>query len=159
MKPNKKAQHQQRQILDLKLNGFSTRPTIKKGWVKSVRNALGISSRQLAELMGVTQTNITQLENGESKKTVSLKSLSKAAEAMDCELVYMIVPKSPNNSFDELLDQKAVALAKKIASGVPHSMNLEMQEVDSITTQDQIKNLAHDLKRDLDSGLWKKSKK
>lgn len=156
MKTNKKAQHQQRQILDLKLKDFSTRPTIKKGWVKSVRNALGISSRQLAKLMSVTQTNITQLESSESNKTVSLKSLSKAAEAMDCELVYMIVPKSPNNSFDELLDQKAMALAKKIASGVPHSMSLELQEVNSTTTQDQIKNLAQDLKKDLDVRLWKK---
>ncbi len=159
MKTNKKAQHQQRQILDLKIKALSTRPTLKKGWVKTVRGALGISTRQLAELMGVTVNTITKLENGESKKTVSLKSLGKAAEAMDCELIYMIVPKSPNNSFNELLDQKTMALAKKIASGVPHSMSLELQEVDSTTTQDQIKNLAQDLKKDLDVRLWKKSKK
>lgn len=158
MKTNKKAQHQQRQILDLKIKALTTRPNLKKGWIKTVRSALGISTRQLAELMGVTVNSVTQLENGETKKTASLKSLTKAADAMDCELVYTIVPKLPNQSFDEVLDKKALALAKKIAAGVPHTMKLEMQEVDRNITEDQIKNLAQDLKKDLDMRLWKKSK-
>lgn len=158
MKINKKTQHQQRQILDLKIKDLSSRPSLKKGWIKTVRSALGISTRQLAELMGVTVNTITKLEIGESKKTASLQSLIKAAEAMECELVYLVAPKAPFKTFEELIEQKALALAHKIANGVPHSMNLELQKVEESITQNQIKNLAQELKKDLDPRLWKKTK-
>lgn len=156
MKQSKKLLHQQRQLLDLKIHNLPQRISLKKGWIKSVRNALGITTRQLASLMKVSSNNVTQLEASEVSKSVSIKNLIRAAEAMECELVYMIIPKLPNKSFDELLEKKAFDLASKIAKGVSHSMELEEQGVDKQVTQVQIKNLALELKTELDPRLWTK---
>jgi predicted DNA-binding mobile mystery protein A len=157
MRKNKKLQHQQRQILDQRLQSQTWSPRPKTGWLKSIRNALGLSTRQLAELMKVSPNSVSQLETNEIKHTATLKNLSKAAEAMDCELIYWIQPKSPRSSFDEILDQKALFLAQKIAKGVAHSMSLEEQKVANQITENQIKTLAQELKRDLDPRLWQHS--
>jgi predicted DNA-binding mobile mystery protein A len=156
MKQNKKLQHQQRQILDQRIQSQTWNPRPKIGWLKSVRNSLGLSVRQLAELMKVSLNSVSQLEAGEIKQTATLKSLSKAAEAMDCELVYWIQPKSPNKTFDEILDQKALLLAQKISKGVAHSMSLEEQRVTGQITENQIRALAQELKRELDPRLWQR---
>jgi predicted DNA-binding mobile mystery protein A len=152
MKSNTKKQHQQRQILDQKIKMSPAQ--IKNGWIKSVRNSLGISARQLASMMGANSNIVSQIESGEIKKTLSLKNLSRAAEAMDCELVYMIVPKKNYKSFDDILEKKSQALAQKIATGVTHSMDLEQQHVELKITNSQIKVLAQDLKNKLDSRMW-----
>lgn len=152
MKLNIKKQHQLRQILDQKIKTLNV--TIKNGWAKSVRNALGISARQLAQLMEASPNTVSQIESGEIKKTLSLKSLSRAADAMECELVYMIRPKKNYKSFDDILEKKSLALAQKISEGVAHSMDLEQQGVHKKTTQTQIKSLAQDLKINLDSRMW-----
>lgn len=154
MKSNKKLQHQQRQILDERIQAGSWSPRPKMGWLKAVRTSLGLSTRQLAERMKTSLNSVPQLEAGEVKQTASLNSLSKAAEAMDCELVYWIKPKSPNKSFDELLDQRALVLAQKIAKGVAHSMSLEEQKVATQVTENQIKDLAQELKREMDPRIW-----
>ena len=154
MKNNKKLQHQQRQILDQRFQSHVWNPRPKIGWLKSVRNSLGLSARQLAILMKTSPNSVTQLESGEIKQTVSLKNLAKAAAAMNCELVYWIQPKSPHLSLDEILDQKALLLAQKISKGVAHSMSLEEQKVASQVTENQIKDLAQELKRELDPRLW-----
>ncbi len=160
MKPNKRQQTQQRQLLDQRNQNLPTwSPVPKTGWLKSVRNSLGLTTRQLAELMKTNPSGISKLEINEIKKTASLKSLATAAAAMDCELVYAIVPKSPNRTLDEILDQKALLLAQKISKGVAHSMSLEEQSVSKEVTNTQIKNLAQELKRNLDPRLWKRSKK
>lgn len=150
MKTNKKALHQQRQILDQKPS--SSRP--KKGWIRSVRNALGLSEKTLAERMGLAQANIHRLEMNEQKDSITLGSLRKAAENMDCELIYMFVPKAPYKSFDEILDRRALDLASRIAKGVSHSMTLEDQKVSEKITDYQIQNLASELKQKLDMRLW-----
>ncbi len=159
MKNNKKLSHQQRQILDLKVQNLIPVGALKNNWIKSVRNSLGISIRQLAQLLKISPSSLGQLESGELKKSISLKSLSRVAEAMNCELVYMIIPKAPFTSYDEILEQKALDLAQKISKGVTHSMALEQQKVSTEISHQQIKNLAQDLKRNLDVRLWSTSSK
>ncbi len=158
MKTNKKLQTQQRQLLDQRNQSISS-PAPKAGWLKAVRSSLGLTIRQLAELMKTTPGNISKLEVSETKKTASLKSLAAAAEAMDCELIYAIVPKAPHKTLEEILDQKALLLAQKISKGVAHSMTLEDQTVAKQITENQIKALAQELKRNLDPRLWKPNKK
>ncbi len=159
MKNNKKLQHQQRQVLDQRIQSQTWNPRPKTGWLKSFRNSLGLSTRQLAERMKTSPNSVTQLETGEIKQTVSLKNLAKAAHAMDCELVYWFQPKSPYSTLDEILDQKALLLAQTISNGVAHSMSLEKQKVASQITENQVKALAQELKRELDPRLWKAKEK
>lgn len=62
------------------------------GWIKSIRIALGITTKQLAEKMGIAQPNIIAIEERELLRTISLETLDKAARAMNCKLIYAIVP-------------------------------------------------------------------
>ncbi|MBK8840867.1 MAG: helix-turn-helix domain-containing protein [Hyphomonadaceae bacterium] len=63
-----------------------------RGWIKAIREALGMTTAQLAARMGVAQPRITELEKREAGRVVTLQSLERAAEALDCRLVYILVP-------------------------------------------------------------------
>ena len=91
-------------IMRVLLNGLDTqaqpllaardivqRPT--RGWLRAIRQALGFSTQDVAKRMGIKRQPYSEIETREMKETVSLAVLSKAADAMDCELVYFIVPK------------------------------------------------------------------
>jgi predicted DNA-binding mobile mystery protein A len=99
----------------------------RNNWLKTIRETLGISATYLADKMKVSQANISIIEKSEINDNITLKSLKKYAQAMDCELVYAIVPKSPLNG---LLEDRARKVARKRLEPVAHSMSLEDQSVD-----------------------------
>ena len=64
----------------------------KEGWVRTVRKTLGMSGAQLARRMNVTRALISNSEKSELSGSLTLKSITKMAEAMNCHFVYAIVP-------------------------------------------------------------------
>jgi predicted DNA-binding mobile mystery protein A len=66
----------------------------RNDWVKSMRRAQGLRGRDLAEHMSVSPARVSILERAEQEGAVTLKMMKKAASAMDCEFVYLLVPKS-----------------------------------------------------------------
>lgn len=62
------------------------------GWIKTIRNALGMTTKQLGEKMGIAQPNVVAIEDREMKKTITLETLERAARVMDCQLVYALIP-------------------------------------------------------------------
>jgi predicted DNA-binding mobile mystery protein A len=66
----------------------------REGWVKALRNERGISSRALASRLGVSQPAVIQAEQHEAAGTISLLTLFRMAEALDCDLRYVLVPKA-----------------------------------------------------------------
>jgi predicted DNA-binding mobile mystery protein A len=105
-------------------------PRPSKGWIRTIRQALGISSGELARRLGTSRQLPLQLEKGEAEDRVSLKSLRAAANALDCDLVYALVPRA--GSMQELIENRARAEAKNRVLGVEHSMALENQAVGRI---------------------------
>ena len=75
----------------------------QQGWVREIRKALGMTVSQLGARMGIAQSNASRLEKSEGEGGVTLRSLKRAAEAMDCQLVYFLVPNQ--ESFEELLER------------------------------------------------------
>ena len=149
----------QRQFLDNRLNRLNSHgkePNPHSGWLKSVRGSLGLSTRRLGERMKTTPQVITRLEQRELQGAVTLKSLENAARAMNCRLVYAIVPEENYASFEAIVDERAMALAKSLAGSVAHSMRLEGQGVSPEITAAQIRELADTLKEKLDPRLWAK---
>jgi len=69
------------------------RPT--HGWVRAIRDALGMSARQLAKRMHMSQAAITQLERSEVAGTIRIETLRRLADAMNCDLTYAVVPRQP----------------------------------------------------------------
>jgi transcriptional regulator with XRE-family HTH domain len=63
------------------------------GLLRAVRHALCVPVAEIAEKMGVNRSGVFDLEAREPQNTVTLKSMSRMAEAMGCKMVYGIVPK------------------------------------------------------------------
>ncbi|MBI2517248.1 MAG: helix-turn-helix domain-containing protein [Opitutae bacterium] len=98
------------------------------GWLQSVREAIGLKQTEVAKAIGVTRQSYAQLERAEANRSISLKSLDRAAEAMDCEVVYFLVPKeTAGRTFAELA-QIHDPMFKHLRK-TEHSMSLEGQAV------------------------------
>lgn len=143
-----------RRQLDKRLSVLSdndalTRPP--RGWVKAIREALGMTTAQLAKRMGVSQPRAVTLEQAEARGAITLDSLERAAQALDCRLVYALVPRQP---LDALVEERARRLAKKRLQATRHTMALEAQGVDSSDEIDQLERLVRQLVDKPGSGLW-----
>jgi predicted DNA-binding mobile mystery protein A len=97
-----------------------------RGWIKAIRGALGLSTEQLAKRLGIRQPTVTALEQSEARGTIELASLRRVAEALDCTLVYALVPNKP---LEAIVRDKARAYACRRLEPVEHSMLLEDQKV------------------------------
>ena len=98
-----------------------------KGWIRAIRDAIGMTGAQLGRRLGVTAQGVVSLERSEANGKVQLDTLRRAGEAMDCVLVYALVPKT---SLTEMVDRRAGELAARALQRVSHSMALEDQQVD-----------------------------
>jgi len=105
-------------------------PRPSKGWIRAIRQALGVSSGELARRLGTSRQLPLQLEKGEAEDRITLKSLRAVANALDCDLVYALVPRAA--SMEELLENRVRAEAKQRVLGVEHSMALENQAVGNL---------------------------
>ena len=156
MKLNRNTLHQQRRQLDERLKGWreiSKTPRPRMGWLKAVREALGVTTRQLATLLGTTNATVVRLEQRELQGKVTLEALDRAAQALGCKVVYALVPEE---NLEAIVDQKALDAAHALLQSVTHTMKLEKQEVNSKASRAQLKELAQSLKARLDPALWEK---
>ena len=97
-----------------------------RGWIKAVREALGMTTAQLARRLGIRQPSVVALEQSEAKGTIELATLRRVAEALDCTLVYVLVPK---RSLEDIVRDRARAFARRRLEPIEHSMLLENQTV------------------------------
>jgi predicted DNA-binding mobile mystery protein A len=97
-----------------------------RGWIKAVREALGMSSAQLAKRLKVKQPSVIALEQSEAKGAIELATLRRVAAALDCTLVYALVPNKP---LDLMVRDRARTFARRRLEPVQHSMLLEDQRV------------------------------
>lgn len=96
------------------------------GWIRSIRQALGMTQAELAAILGVNQKSVHRLEISEALRKIQLDSLQRAAEALDCELVYALVPRMTLQSQYEVQARK---LAREQIANVEGNMLLEDQIV------------------------------
>lgn len=101
-----------------------------KGWVRAIREAIGVSSADLARRMGTSRQLSLQQEKAEAEDRITLKSLRTLANALDCDLVYALVPRA--GSLEELMKDRARIQARKSVLGVEHTMALEGQAVGNV---------------------------
>jgi len=144
-----------RRQLDKRLNllrnseGLARPP---KGWMRAIREALGMTAAQMAQRLGVSQPRIFSMEKAEAQGSITLDTLERAAHALDCRLVYAFVPRKP---LEEMVEDRARALANKRLSAVSHSMALEDQSVDETDERAQLEALVEKIIGGPGSALWK----
>lgn len=68
--------------------------SLATGWIQRARQALLYSTNELADRIGISSAAVCKMERSEAKGTISLETLKRAADALDCELVYAFRPKS-----------------------------------------------------------------
>lgn len=113
-----------------------------RGWIRAIREALGMSSTQLAKRLGVKQPSVIAFEQSEAKDTIELATLRRVAEALDCTLVYALVPNKPLKA---MVRDRARALARRRFVPVEHSMELEDQKVSVKHSQALLDELVREL--------------
>ena len=99
---------------------------VRPGWIRYMRNALGMTLKNLSMRAGVSIATIAQAERSEAKGKVTVETLRTMAAAMECEFVYAFVPK---NKLKEILQSQAELKAKKLLKSADVHMSLEDQQV------------------------------
>lgn len=121
------------------------------GWLRTVREALGRSVRAQAERAGVHASTLYHSETAEAEQRITLAQLRKLAEALDCEVVYGLVPRQP---LGDVVQAQAERRAQQEVLGVAHSMGLEAQRPSDPFVQRQIAQRRDALLAGSWSRLW-----
>ena len=143
-----------RKQLDKRLNILQNVDTLvrpPRGWIKAIREAFGMTTAQLAKRLNVSQPRVLGIEKAEASGSIKLESLERAARALDCRLVYALVPRKP---LESLAEDRARELAKKRLRATSHSMALENQRVDEADELEHLKRLVQKLLTQPGSALW-----
>jgi predicted DNA-binding mobile mystery protein A len=122
-----------------------------RGWIKTAREAIGMSFRQIGERLELTQQSVAELEHAEQTGSISVRNLTRVAEAMQCRLVYAFVP---NESFESLVRRQAERVADQIVQRVETSMSLEDQGTESNAQRQRKEDLTAELVRTTPRNLW-----
>src|SRR5882724_3684631 len=115
----------------------SVRP--RSGWLCAIREARGIPLRQIATTLAVTPQAVQKLQISEANEAISLKRLRQAAEAMGCELVYALLPRSGTLT-DAVEAPRRQRAAERILA-TEHTMVLEDQgagDVQKLIAEEQV---------------------
>lgn len=151
MKKNKKLRRSQLDRFYQELQRLNLRLP-KSGWVKEVREALGMSMQDLANRLGTIKQRVEKIEKDEVTGKTTLETLKKTAQALECEFVYFIVPKT---NLESILKEQALKSAKEILKQVDRTMSLEDQKT-SRRSQDQlVENLAQEMLLKEDRKIWR----
>lgn len=127
-------------------------PRPPSGWIKAIREALGMTSAHLARRLGVTLPTTTRLEASEAEDRITLATLRRAAAALNCELHYALLPRQ---SLSATLDARATEIARRRMAAISHSMALEAQATSREALAAQTRALADSLLKGSRRALWK----
>lgn len=122
-----------------------------RGWIKAIREALGMTTAQLGKRIGVSQPRVVEIEKAEVRGAITLESLQRAANALDCRLVYALVPRQP---LETLIEERAEEIAMRRLESTAHSMALEAQSVAREDEREQLRQLVQKLVEQSGSRLW-----
>ncbi len=142
-----------RRQLDAKLSALRDRHLPirpDQGWLRTIREALGMSLRQLGERTDMTKASVAQMERREAEGNITLNSIRKLASAMEADVHYFVVPR---RGLEAAVKDRAGFLARQLVKEVADSMALE----DQGTSEDRLRELIeHHTKRLLEdqAALW-----
>jgi len=143
-----------REQLDTTLKRFLQVKTLNcppKGWIRAIRDSLGMNGRQLAGRLNVHPSRITQMERDEIGGSLTLKTMRKTAEALNCVFVYGLVPES---TLEDIVKKQVEKIAREQFSQVSHSMALENQELTKKEKIKALRELEEELLRTMPKSLW-----
>lgn len=122
------------------------------GWIKAIRNAIGMSMLQLGKQLSITKQSVQDIERREKDGSITIKALREAARALDMQLVYGFVPN--DGSLELLIERKAKELATQIVMRTNNTMKLEDQENTKQRIEKAIQERTTIIKTEMPKTLW-----
>lgn len=116
----------------------------------AIREALGMTAADLGARMGTVESSVLRIEASERAGRVRLDTLKRAASALNCDLVYALVPRE---SLETMVDTRARKKAAALLGAVEHSMLLEDQQVAAQAADEQLRDQADRIREQ--PGLWR----
>ncbi len=141
--------------MDVKLDAL--RPSLDQattprgGWLRAIRDSIGMSATQLGQRLGISKQAVLKLESNEVRKSLSIGSLERVARALGCRLAYAVIP---DESLGAQLERRARLVAQRSLMRIGHSMALEAQQPPGSLHDLQVTELANELKDRLSTELW-----
>jgi predicted DNA-binding mobile mystery protein A len=129
-----------------------TRKPPARGWLKLIRESLGLTERQQAQRLGISGSTLHKSEQAESDERITLRQLRKLANGLDCELVYALIPRQP---LMDVVHDRARTIALDEVGGVAHTMSLEDQRPTDARIRKQVERRTAELLRGRWSDLWR----
>ncbi len=121
------------------------------GWIRTLRKSLGISGAALARRLGINTPSMAELEASEVRSTITLSSLNKIAEALDCRAYVTLIPNQP---LEKILHDRARKTAERLVLRNSRNMDLEAQGLSQKFQDQQISELTEELLRNSDKRIW-----
>ena len=149
---NDKLQFQQlNEKLD-KLTGLQHLIVPPIGWIKAIRNVIGMSMEQLGKKLSITKQAVMDIEKREKNGAITIKSMQEIAKVMDMKFVYGFVPNA--GSLDQMIETRALEMATKIVQRTSNSMKLEDQANSKERIEKAIKERAAEIINKTPKILW-----
>jgi len=131
-------------------NAHTPKPP-KDGWIRTIRQTLGMSGAQFAQRMGYTRNKVSILERKEASGDISINQLKELANSLDADFVYCVVPRKDP---EQLIEDQAKKKATEMILKTHQNMYLESQHISNEAQEEQIRFLADEIKRAGGKALW-----
>lgn len=130
-----------RRRLDQRLSDLRRQigPRPHGGWIRAIRDALGMSGAELARRLDVSAQAVSAMEASERSGSIRLETLERAADALDCDVVYALVPRQ---GLQTSVEDQARRKAWEHLAPIAHHARLEDQEVGTVELEDEVEELA-----------------
>ncbi len=136
-----------------KLKEFTVQGLTSIGWIKTIREALRMTSSDLATKVGVNQSRIIHMEKAESEGNIKISTMGKIADAVDMDFAYGFVPRT---SLNEMVRQQAKKIALQKMERLDHTIRLEMQELSREEKEKALQDMVDRILIDEPKDFWKK---
>ena len=123
----------------------------QQGWIKTIREALGLSAAQLGKKAGVDQSRISRLENAEKNGDLKLSSLQKIAKSLNMKFVYGFVPEY---TLEMMAREQAKRIARKRLKILDGTMRLEKQALSQEEQEKALDDMIEKILVDHPKDFW-----
>ncbi|MHB1501120.1 MAG: mobile mystery protein A [Candidatus Dormibacteria bacterium] len=136
---------QARRELDRKFEAAHLEPIVarpRSGWIRAIRGSLGMSQAALAARLSISGPAVNKLEHAELTGGITTAKLAEVATALNCSLVYALVP---NTTIEETIQAEALRAAASTLGYAGRTMALEAQGIDHDRQREAWERFAQDL--------------
>lgn len=122
------------------------------GWIRAIRNGIGMSMEQLGRKLSITKQGVMDIEKREMEGAITIKAMQEIAKAMDTQFVYGFVPNA--GSLEQMIETRALEIAKTIVQRTSTTMKLEDQVNSKERIEKAIKERASEIINKTPKILW-----